>query len=68
MEKPIYEHDCEECKFLGVYDNHDLYVCNNEIVARYGENPWNYKSCHVDATIPDNSILIEARRRAIGRE
>ena len=46
MNKPIYEHDCEQCKFLGNYelgkDKYDLYYCEQgavqpTVIARYGE-------------------------------
>lgn len=43
--EPRYEHDCDECIFLGHHNKYDLYVCvnlENEIfnttIARYGKD------------------------------
>jgi hypothetical protein len=64
MEKPIFEHDCEKCIFLGHYEGYDLYFCKNEptVIARYGENG-DYMSGLIFADI--NPVLGEAKRRAI---
>lgn len=45
---PIHKHDCDECIFLGDYNDgnydYDLYFCpkggisGNSVIARYGEN------------------------------
>ena len=38
MEKPIHEHDCDECIYLGTVDSRDLYVCRGAtVVSRWGE-------------------------------
>jgi hypothetical protein len=45
--KPRFKHDCLNCKFLGFYQNHDLYYCNNvvpTVIARYGDNGPSYLS------------------------
>ena len=44
--KPKYQHDCQECEFLGHYNNHDLYSCSNgpTLIARYGDDGPDYKS------------------------
>ena len=45
--KPIFEHDCSHCIFLGHFDNHDLYHCNHTretFLARYGNEGHEYKS------------------------
>ena len=45
MDKPIYEHDCNECTFLGNYEcegtEYDLYFCKQNdmidtVIARFG--------------------------------
>ena len=43
-EKPLYEHDCDMCIFLGVYKGKDLYWCNGDVVARYSSAPSGYSS------------------------
>ena len=49
--KPYYIHDCSECGFLGNYTHptdsteYDLYHHNTEtIIARYGNQGWDYTS------------------------
>jgi len=54
---PQFEHDCDNCKFLGTYEinwgykNYDLYVCitgsNTNFVARYGNDGWEYMACGI---------------------
>lgn len=46
---PLYEHDCTNCKFLGTFNNTDLYVCASQkkidtIIARYSSEPGDYVS------------------------
>lgn len=55
---PLYEHDCDQCKFLGRFESDksldgkkttfDLYLCGDTesptVVARYGVGPSEYKS------------------------
>ena len=75
MEKPIYEHDCDNCKFLGNYkspesgDNqtYDLYFCPGEdtVIARYGNNGWEYASGLRFARPDGTPSLLEAKRRSI---
>jgi hypothetical protein len=38
MGETRYLHDCEECVFLGVHEQYDLYFCaaNPTVIARYG--------------------------------
>ena len=42
MTKPLYDHDCDHCTFLGTVhysgDWHDLYVCRNSVLARNGDD------------------------------
>ena len=54
---PQFEHDCDNCKFLGTYEinwgykNYDLYVCitgsNIVLVARYDNEGWQYMACSI---------------------
>jgi hypothetical protein len=45
---PRFEHDCEECQFLGSLDGQDLYACKTargvEYCARFGDEPHQYGS------------------------
>ena len=39
--QPRYEEDCDRCKFLGSYNEFDLYICGQvNFVARYGKGPY----------------------------
>lgn len=44
MENPIFNHDCDTCKFLGTYNRRDLYVCDKTLVARFGDEGSEYES------------------------
>lgn len=40
--RPVHEHDCDACQFLGHIDGHDLYWHPNTpttYIARYGAGP-----------------------------
>lgn len=44
MIEPTFEHDCDECAFLGHLLDHDVYVCPQggiglTLIARYGDKP-----------------------------
>ena len=63
-DKPIFEHDCDECVFLGNHNGQDLYVHSKPttVIARYGKDgdyssglPFSYGS---------DKNLTEARNRA----
>ena len=46
---PLYEHDCQNCKFLATLNNADLYVCASQnkidtLIARYSSEPGDYIS------------------------
>lgn len=47
-QKPRYEHDCDECKFLGHYNEADMYFCHQinfpTVIIRYSSIGWDYKS------------------------
>lgn len=55
MNKPLYKHDCKKCKFLGSYQDEDLYIDirsdkHNDsygritILSRRSSNPSDYTS------------------------
>lgn len=48
MSSPRYEHDCEQCVYLGQEDDFDLYYCNKisipTVIARYSPNGPDYLS------------------------
>ena len=46
---PLYEHDCDNCRFLGIFANkYDLYICEkkprNEYVIRCSSESSDYRS------------------------
>ncbi len=62
---------CENCKFLGTYFDHDVYICvtngdtlGGSIIARYGDDPWEY------ASSPSKLYLmnLSSEERTIGGE
>jgi len=69
FEPQRYTHDCDKCYYLGHYEKYDLYYCSKStipsVIARYGNEGWNYASgmifAHKDISIP----LYEAKQRAI---
>lgn len=58
-----YKHDCETCKFLGHYNEYDLYYCSQTglptVIARYGDDGPEYTS----GMGSDHPALVEARSR-----
>ena len=70
--KPLYEHDCEACIYLGAHNSIDLYLCPHEIggptvIARYSSYPPDYTSGMCFARPDGNKNLYEARLRAIAK-
>jgi hypothetical protein len=65
-DRPVYEHDCDECLFLGHYGGADLYYCSQSgsptVLARFSSDPPNYTSGLAFAQT--NVYLCEAKRRA----
>ena len=66
--KPLYQHDCKECIFLGNYactgSKYDLYVHpygSTAIIARWGDDGPDYMSGWVFAKV--QPALAEAKRR-----
>ena len=63
--KPRYQHDCEECVFLGQYAHHhvfDLYVCPRDnglgicCIARWDSNGASYSSMSLLPEVWDASL------------
>lgn len=50
LKGPVFLHDCEDCVFLGHYEEHDLYFCPKEagsegtVIARWSGNGPDYAS------------------------
>lgn len=67
IRKPIHEHDCDSCYFLGCHNGEDLYFCGNEaisgwtLISRYGKHG-DYCSGGHKTTHPQ---MLEARKRAV---
>lgn len=59
---PRYTHDCDACKYLGVYLDYDLYYCGGDptVVARYGDEGSEYTSSMI-------SLLTEPHRAFLRR-
>ena len=47
---PKFKHDCKNCRFLGTFFDHDVYICEqpeilgSSIIARYGDAGPEYAS------------------------
>lgn len=72
IETPNFEHDCENCVFLGIKDGKDLYWCSQgssngrwTVLARFGDSGPNYSSGAVFAKPGGDEDLHEAKLRAI---
>ena len=65
-ELPRYKHDCEDCIFLGHFEEYDLYYCPDDnpvlttVIARYGDIGDQYMSGLSSSCSP----LMEAKGRA----
>lgn len=62
---PRYAHDCNRCKFLGRFDEFDLYHCEglaagSTVLARWSNDGADYQS-GMNSSLP---ALVEAQRRA----
>lgn len=51
MNQPRFEHDCEECTWIGTFVDHDVYWCPQggrpTVVARYGNDGPQYSSLDI---------------------
>ena len=59
---PAFEHDCDECVFLGRYEDHDLYLCPQggmpTVVARWGNDGPEYTSGR-EVTLGNLTLMVE---------
>lgn len=65
---PRFEHDCEDCVWLGQYEAHDLYWCAEEgahgcAIARSGSDGPDYSSSSMPRTAIRCTPLFEAWER-----
>lgn len=44
--KPQFDHDCESCTFLGIFEGEDLYYCPHEptVISRRSSDGPDYRS------------------------
>lgn len=60
--KARFEHDCDQCRFLGIHPSGDLYVHNADddvLIVRYGNEGYQYGSTSasiVKRWIEDNDL------------
>lgn len=64
---PAFEHDCDNCVFLGRFLDNDLYFCdfgvNHTVIARHSSAPADYISGTV--LIPYYDELAMAHQKAV---
>lgn len=52
---PRYQHDCENCIFMGKDGRYDLYFCprvdHGSVIARFGDDPGDYGSSPVSTAL-----------------
>ena len=75
-----YEHDCNQCVYLGQYGNADLYACGPDaeesdedccekvldtVLARYSDDPADYASGIHDTVLDNLTVLHSYRARFI---
>lgn len=44
MSSPKFKHDCDSCEFCGHFYGHDVYVCRDTVLARFGNEGSEYAS------------------------
>jgi hypothetical protein len=66
METPLFNHDCERCKFLGTFKGTDLYFCNKSwritLISRYSSDGPDYTSGMF--LVGHDEHITEANKRA----
>jgi len=64
---PAFEHDCDECVFLGRFLDNDLYFCDfgvdYTVIARHSSEPADYISGEL--LVPYYEELAMARKKAV---
>ena len=48
-----FKHNCTSCKYLGFYYGCDVYICDNTILARYGDRDYEYGSGLLSVVVRD---------------
>jgi hypothetical protein len=74
-DKPLYEHDCEACYFLGSFNGDDLYYCGqagvvDTVIARHSSEGHDYGSGLSFGMFHKNDMnhpLGEAYRRVLAK-
>ena len=64
-----FKHDCENCKYLGNYQDHDIYrscdksMSDDSVVLRYGSDGPEYETYHplVNYNATDQELFDEAK-------
>ncbi len=67
IEAPRFTHDCDVCKYLGRYEEYDLYFCKREptVIGRFSSTGRDYTSGMCFAVPGVSKPLYEAKQRAI---
>ena len=67
IEPARFTHDCDVCKYLGRYQEYDLYFCKEAptVVGRFSSKGADYTSGMAFATHEGSRPLYEAKQRAI---
>ena len=67
MTKPKFDHDCDNCQYVGNFKEYDLYFCNTTptVIARYGNEGSEYASGMVFATPEGIESLYQAKLKSI---
>lgn len=60
MPEARYEHDCDQCVFLGTQGRYDLYYCNANptVIARYGVYGDYISGLLVASEVPELAIAV----------
>ncbi len=71
LEQPRFQHDCDDCTFLGRFEDYDLYHCDlgvcPTVIARFGDEGPQYTSSIWIARQGTVLSLAEALRRAVAK-
>ena len=68
-----FNHDCEHCIYLGSFTwgesgitrQVDYYICNDSVLARFGDEPSDYSSGPLNFLSPLNGHLLTAATLAV---
>ena len=51
--KPSYRHNCDRCEFVGWLEEFDVYLCGLDVVLRFGNEPYEYRSSSLQLMGPE---------------